>query len=298
MEYSDYLRSKLEALVGPGRIRALEASLPPALRVNTLKIETGELLERLEEKGFELERVPWTKFGFWIKRAPFSPGATPEYLMGYYYLQDPASMYACEVLDPQEGELVLDMAAAPGGKTSYISQLMKNRGTVVAVDVNRERMAKLRSNLTRLGVRNVVAVRTDAALVGGFGLTFDRVMLDAPCTGTGTIHKNPEVRFKEATDVERCTSLQLTLLRSGLEVLRPGGVLVYCTCSYLPEENEAVVEEAINLGAVVEEIEQGLPGLTAFGSRNFDPQVSRARRFYPFSHGCQGFFLARLRKLQ
>lgn len=277
-------------------IENLDAGVLPAIRVNTLRTREEELVGRLRGKGVELEKIPWTRHGYFVRSSPFSMGATTEYLLGYYFLQDPASMYACEVLGPRKGELVLDMAAAPGGKTTYLAQLMNNRGTIVAVELSRERMKSLRSNVSRLGVENVIAIRTNALEAGKFGLVFDKVLLDAPCTGTGTAYKNPEAKGKNRADVEKCTATQRALIETAAGVLKKGGVLVYCTCSFLPEENEFVVQDALELDLKLKKIRHGVPAFTSCYGRALSPGLARARRFYPAIHGTQGFFIAKLEK--
>jgi NOL1/NOP2/sun family putative RNA methylase len=295
--YSSFLLERYRALFSAEEVKTLDAAVLPAIRVNTLRAEERELVERLRGKGVELEKIPWTRHGYFVKSSPFSIGATTEYLLGYYFLQDPASMYACEVLEPRERELVLDMAAAPGGKTTYLAQLMNNKGTIVAVELNRERMKSLRSNVSRLGVENVIAIRTNALEAGKFGLVFDKVLLDAPCTGTGTAYKNPEAREKARADVEKCTATQRALLEVAVRVLKKGGTLVYCTCSFLPEENEFIVQDTMKkFGLELEEIRHGVPAFTSCYGRALSPELAKARRFYPATHSTQGFFIAKLKK--
>lgn len=295
--YSPFLLRRYQSLFSQEELSLLARPLPRSIRVNTLRIPEEELVARLGQRGFVLEKIPWVRHGYLVKTCPHPLGATPEYLLGYYFIQDPSSMYACEVLAPGRGELVLDMAAAPGGKTTYLSQLMENQGTVVAVDISRRRMKSLRSNVSRLGVENVLAIRTNALSVENFGMSFDRVLLDAPCTGTGTVHRNREAAQKDRTDVEKCMVLQEALLDAGLRVLKKGGVLVYCTCSFLPEENEIIVEKALNRHPLnIEEMGEGRPGLTSWNGRRLSPELRKARRFYPHTHGTQGFFIARLRR--
>ena len=295
--FSPFLLKRYRCLFTQEELSLLARPLPRAIRVNTLRITEEELEARLGERGFTLEKIPWIRHGYLVKTCPHPLGATPEYLLGYYFIQDPSSMYACEVLGPKRGELVLDMAAAPGGKTTYLSQLMENQGTVVAVDISRRRMKSLRSNVSRLGGENVLAIRTNALSVENFGLSFDRVILDAPCTGTGTVHRNREAAQKDRGDVEKCMVLQEAMLDAGLRVLRKGGVLVYCTCSFLPEENEIIVEKALKRHALeIEETEEGQPGLSSWNGRKLIPQLKKTRRFYPHTQGTQGFFIAKLRR--
>jgi|Deesub1362A_J573_1020465.scaffolds.fasta_scaffold02873_3 NOL1/NOP2/sun family putative RNA methylase len=295
---SQFLEQRYSRLFPGLTEEMLTRALPQALRVNTLRITEDELVARLEERGFVLEKIPWVKYGYFIREAPFSPGATPEYLLGYYYLQDPASMYACEALEPRANELVLDAAAAPGGKTTYIAQLMRNQGCVVAIEVNRQRVKALRASVTRMGVENTIIIRMDTRDVAKLGLSFDRVLLDAPCTGTGTAHKAREALTKDEKDLEVLLPLQRALINAVYEVLRPGGVLVYSTCSLLPEENELLVQEVLeNRDARLLKIKHGSPALRKPYGMPLDKQIKKARRFYPWEHHSQGFFVAKIQKL-
>ncbi|WP_456474696.1 NOL1/NOP2/sun family putative RNA methylase [Candidatus Pyrohabitans sp.] len=295
---SEFLAQRYSRLFPGLTEEKLTRPLPQSLRVNTLRITEEELVQRLEERGFVLEKIPWVRHGYYINRAPFSPGATPEYLLGYYYLQDPASMYACEALEPRGNELVLDAAAAPGGKTTRIAQLMRNRGCVVAVEVNRHRIKALRASITRMGVENTIVIRMDAREVAKLGLSFDRVLLDAPCTGTGTAHKNRDALKKQEKDLEVLLPLQRALISAVYEVLRPGGVLIYATCSLLPEENELLVQEVLeSRDARLLRIKHGSSAIRKPYGMPLDKQIKKARRFYPWEHRSQGFFLAKIQKL-
>lgn len=294
---STFLKERYSMLFPPEVIEGFARPIKKAIRVNTIRTDPGALLKRLRSKGFRLSQVPWTEYGYFVEKEPFSIGATTEYLLGYYFLQDPASMYACEVLDPKDDELVLDMAAAPGGKTTYLAQRMGGRGVVVALELNRERMRSLRSNVTRLGLENVIGVRMDALEVRELKLDFDRILLDAPCTGTGTLPKSPQAGQKGPEDVERCTRLQKRLLEAACSVLKPRGLLLYSTCSILPEEDELMVQWALDeLPLRLEKVERGEPAFTECYGQRLRPEMRRARRFYPHLHGTQGFFLALMRK--
>ena len=161
--------------------------LPKTLRVNTLVTTPQDLTARLRKRGVELEPVEGLPYAFRILQSPIPIGATSEYLQGQYMLQSPASMWAIEALNPQPGQLVIDMCAAPGGKTTLIAQFMENQGGLLATDISRDRMRSLRSNLSRLRVENTLAIRMDAAQLSSIGIQADAVLLDAPCTGEGLI---------------------------------------------------------------------------------------------------------------
>ncbi|MBU2559280.1 RsmB/NOP family class I SAM-dependent RNA methyltransferase [archaeon] len=285
--FSGFLQKRYDELFDEATIKGLSKPLLQAIRVNTQKIPERELVRRLSKKGVSLLKIPWLSCGYFVKKAPFSMGATPEYLLGHYFIQDPASQYACEALGPKKGEMVLDMAAAPGGKTTYLAQILKESGAVVSLDINKDRMKALTSNIERMGLSNVVTIRMNALDAGSLGIKFDRVLLDAPCTGTGTVHKNPEAAKKKASDVSNCTALQKPLLEAGLTVLKKGGTLVYSTCSVLPEENEQIVSGALKRGFGLKNIEHGAPALN---------DMKGAKRFYPSVHGTQGFFVAKIQR--
>lgn len=296
MMFSPFLKERYKELFDGATMKGLSQPLTQAIRVNTQKIPERELLRRLSKKGVSLAKIPWLSCGYFVKKSPFSIGATPEYLLGHYFVQDPASQYACEVLGPKKGKRVLDMAAAPGGKTTYIAQLLRGTGTVTALEINRERMKSLTSNIERMGLQNVITIRMNALDAGSLGMEFDRVLLDAPCTGTGTVHKNPEAAKKKELDVLNCTALQRPLLKAGLSVLKKGGTLIYSTCSVLPEENELIVQEALERGFRLANIEHGTEAFTKINSEKLSNEMKKAKRFYPHIHGTQGFFAARIQR--
>lgn len=294
--FSKFLQKRYNELFDDETIKGLATPLAPAIRVNTLKITERELVKRLAKKGVSLAKIPWVRHGYFTKKAPFSIGATPEYLLGYYFIQDPASQYACEVLGPRKGERVLDMAAAPGGKTTYLAQLLGGTGTVISLEINKERMKALASNIERMGLENVITIRMNALDAGDLGIKFDRVLLDAPCTGTGTIFKNPEAAEKTKKDVQSCSVLQKNLLKAGLGVLKKKGTLVYSTCSLLPGENELIVSEALEHGFKLANIEHGEEAFTKIGDKKLPNEMKKAKRFYPHIHKTQGFFISKIQR--
>lgn len=289
--YSRFFAEKLAGELGEEAITLAEASEKPlkkAIRVNTLKTTHEELLRRLEGKGFRLEKIGWLKNGYWVVGEPKSPtlGSTHEYLFGHYFLQSPASMYAVEALDPKPGETILDLAAGAGGKATYISQLMGNRGTLVAVEPKREKVAALRSNVSRMGCMNTIILQMDGRNIASLHLEFDRVLLDAPCTSSGLVARYRWLKSRiTPEDVAELSSLQRELLDAAYAVLKKGGTLVYSTCSYFREEGEEVVESLIERGA--EPLPLKHPG---------NGGESRWVRFYTHTHGTEGFFVCRLTK--
>ena len=277
---------------------AMEKPLPRCFRVNTLRIEVPRLTKMLNKKGFQFRRVPWAREGFCLTKEPFSITSTPEYLGGLLYIQEASSMYPPVALEPKPGDVVADMAAAPGGKTSYLAQLMKNRGIIYAFDVDEERLREMRLNLSRLGVINTVLLHRSSLHMGELGIEFDKILLDAPCTGSGTIHKNPERKSSRTMeDIRFCQRLQMQMLRVALENLKPGGIVVYSTCSLEPEENEFVIQWVLNnFDVKLLPLKYGEPALTEPFGVKLSEEISKARRFYPDRHGTTGFFIAKIEK--
>ncbi len=295
--YSEYLLRKYKELFGENFREILEKDFPKSIRINTLKISVKDFIERIRDK-MVLEKISYTKYGFYVLKSKYPIGATVEYLLGYYAIQDPASMYAVEVLEPKPGEIVLDMASAPGMKTSYIAQLMKNKGCIIAFEINRDRMRGLRSNLTRLGCENVILIRDDARNAKNLGIKFDKVLLDAPCTGTGTLNKNPEARYKDEKDVMFCTNIQRELLKVAIDVTKTGGIIVYSTCSLLPEENEFIINEFLEKYDIkLEEIKFGDEAFTKPYGIELCDEIRKCKRFYPGKHLSQGFFISKIKVL-
>jgi NOL1/NOP2/sun family putative RNA methylase len=193
--------------------------------------------------------------------------------------------------------VVIDMAASPGGKTTQLARMMDNKGLLIAIEVEIARLAGLRSNLGRCGVMNAALFHMDAREIRRLEVKANKILLDAPCTGEGVIAKDRTRKTSRGEeDIQFCSALQEELIDAACGCLKPGGVLVYSTCSYAPEENERIVDYAIKkYGMKVEPIPYGEPGLDSFGDMRFDPQVKNARRMYPHIHGTSGFFVARLK---
>lgn len=256
-------------------------------------------------RGVNLDPLgKWTNVGLVIFNSTVPLGATPEYLAGHYMIQGASSMLPVIALAPQENERVLDMCSAPGGKGSHIAAVMKNTGVLFANDANRDRIKAVVANFHRLGIVNAVVSCEDATKFRNIMTGFDRVLLDAPCTGTGVVSKDPSVKTtKSEIDVQRCYNLQRKLLLTAIDCVdaksSTGGYIVYSTCSVLPEENEWVIDYALkkrNVKLVPLGIDFGEPGFTKFRQHRYHPSLNLSKRFYPHTNNMDGFYVAKLKK--
>jgi NOL1/NOP2/sun family putative RNA methylase len=269
------------------------------IRVNTLKTSKEELESRLRSKGFKLRNTIMPEV-LAVTKAPLATGATTEYLLGHYYIQDLASCMAVDALDVAEGQAVLDIAAAPGGKTTFIAQKMNNTGAIIALEPNERRARSMSFNIMRCGVYNTSIFRMDGLHASKFEvMKFDRVLLDAPCSCEGVIAKDVTRKTSHTPqDVDYCSGIQEKLIEVAVRCVKPTGILLYSTCSFAPEENEMVVDRLLQKfsNITVEPIRCGSSrGLTKFGDWTFDHQLKNAARLYPHIDDTTGFFIARLR---
>lgn len=308
--YTEFLAEKLFNLFSPSEaiefFEANEIHRPVTIRTNTLLTTRRNLAQALVNRGVNLQPIgSWTKVGLQIFDSQVPIGATPEYLSGQYILQAASSFLPVMALDPHENERILDMAAAPGGKTTYISAMMKNTGTVFANDANKARTKSLIANIHRLNCTNTIVCNYDARefpkIIGGF----DRILLDAPCSGTGVIGKDQSVKTNRSPkDFIEIPHLQKQLLLSAIDSVDHnspnGGIIVYSTCSVMVEENEAVVNYALRKRPNVKLVETGLAigkdGFTSFRGKNFDSSLKLTKRYYPHVYNVDGFFVAKFKK--
>jgi len=269
---------------------------PQAIRVNTIKTSDVELLETLTSLDIKLAKVPYLDHGYVVEESGFSLGASIEYLLGLYSLQESASQFAAQTLAPNAGDTVLDMCAAPGGKTTQIAAYMGNRGLLYAVDADRERIYALENNLERCGVENSLVYHGDVTSLD-LEIRFSKVLLDAPCSGNYVT--DPGWFGKRSIeDVHRNAEIQRRLLSAAVRHLEPGGTLLYATCSLEPEENELNMEWLLsNHEAFLEEINgPGERGLTEVFGQKLEIEISKCHRFWPDTAHTQGFFLAKVVK--
>ena len=272
---------------------------PPftGLRINSLKDKPERILPSLPGQFVSL---PWTEDGYLIVHGS-NLGKHSFHAAGLYYLQEPSAMVPVGVLDPHPGEKILDLCAAPGGKATQISSIMKNRGWLLANDPNPKRVQALKRNIERWGSRNTqVTNETPARLFGHFGSIFDRVLIDAPCSGEGTFRSNPGAINKWSTSfIDRCGSIQDDILWQGAKLVRPGGVLVYSTCTFNQHENEGSVERFLkkNPDFYLESVPQLDGYQTGIAPGNNDGHdLSKTIRIWPHQAPGEGHFAARLRR--
>ncbi len=277
-----------------------------SVRVNTLKADIDVVRHRLDKLGWQLKQIPWCKEGFWIehKEGRRDIGNTSEHMLGYIYVQEAASMIPPLVLEPQEGEMILDMCAAPGSKTSQIASMMKNSGLLVSNDYKGDRIASLGINVQRVGATNIVITQMNGQWFKKAGIEFDRILVDAPCSGTGTIRKSfKTLRIWNQNMVKRLAGTQKQLIDTGFSILKKGGVLVYSTCTLEPEEDEGVITYLLSKydDARVEEIKlQGLKRsepVMEFEGVKFNDEVKKCLRIWPQDNDTEGFFVTKIRKV-
>jgi 16S rRNA (cytosine967-C5)-methyltransferase len=272
-----------------GALRALalcEANnrIPPlTIRTNTLRTERETLLAELLRAELGFEPTAFSPEG--LRHEGTLPIDDIREFLDRAYVQDEAAQLISHLLGPQPGERVLDACAAPGGKTTHMAQLMNNRGNITAVDISEKRLETLRNNAANLGISIIEPLRGDITSLGNLG-PFDRVLVDAPCSSLGVIRRNPDVKYRHrAADLPRFGVKQLAVLGAASRFLKPGGTLVYCTCSTEPEEGEHVVGQFLKTS----------PDFINIKDVPFGEEFMRT---YPHDHGMDGFFGARLKRIR
>ena len=292
----------MRALLGAEAEALFNALAQPAmagLRVNTLKL-TPEAFRALVP--WALEPVPWCRSGFIVPEA-VQPGKHPLHAAGLYYLQEPSAMAVAEALAPEPGDWVLDLAAAPGGKSTHLASLLGASGLLVSNEVHRARVRALGENLERWGARNALITASELArLADAWGASFDRVLLDAPCSGEGMFRKSASAlaMWSPAT-VEHCATRQSTLLEEASRLVKPGGTLVYSTCTFASEENEQVVAAFLAANSDFALKPVALPGASP-GRPDWvaeappSLELAKAARFWPHLAPGEGHFIAALER--
>ncbi len=276
------------------------------IRCNTLKISPDRLLERLNKKWKVVQPFEGYPEIMLIESelGPGELGNAVEHLLGYYYVQEISSMLSVLALDPKPGEFVLDLCSSPGSKTTQLAARMNNEGTIIANDIKLDRVKILSANLERCGVMNVVATRNDGVglcdRMAKEGFKFDKILLDAPCSGEGTLRSSPKTFIMwNVKVVKKLSREQKKLFASAIKCLKVGGELVYSTCTHAPEENEAVVDFALkNFPVEVEKINLPVhcrPGVKEWDGDEFNADVKNTCRIYPQDNDSEGFFVAKFR---
>lgn len=283
-------------------IAACQRPLRKSIRVNTLKVTIEEFTQRAQQKGWQLEPVPWCEEGFWIEadESEVPLGNSAEHMSGLFYIQEASSMMPVSALfldQQQEFTSVLDMAAAPGSKTTQIASKMNNQGVLVANEFSSSRVKVLHANIERCGVRNAALSNFDGRVFGGWlPEQFDAVLIDAPCSGEGTVRKDADAMKNWSKEsVISISDTQKDLIESAFHALKPGGVMVYSTCTLSIEENQQVCHhlketfgDAVEFESLATLFPNADKALTEEGFLHIFPQV----------YDCEGFFVARLRKLE
>ncbi|OYR52006.1 RsmB/NOP family class I SAM-dependent RNA methyltransferase [Halorubrum sp. Ea8] len=280
---------------------ACDRPLPSVVRVNEMAASPDRVREAFDEAGVAYEPVAWHDG---LLRLPDgNPGGNWPYVHGWTHGQEEVSVLPGLALDPAPGERVWDACAAPGSKTTQIADAMDDEGTLVANDNNLGRLSALRHNAERLGITNAIVTNQDARNFSTKPLAFDefdRALVDAPCSCEGTCRKNPDVVDQWTLDhVHAVAGIQKGVLARAVQATRPGGTVVYSTCTFAPEENEAVLDHVIsNEDCEVVEFDlplDAVPGVTEWEGETFDESVTRAHRVYPHHNDTGGFFCAKLR---
>lgn len=281
-------------------IAACQRPLRKSIRVNTLKISVAEFCQRAAEKEWKLTPVPWCENGFWIDadESLVPLGNTAEHMAGLFYIQEASSMMPVSALFMGNAhyDSVLDMAAAPGSKTTQMAALMDNQGVLVANEFSASRVKVLHANIERCGIRNTALSNFDGCVFGGWlPEGFDAVLIDAPCSGEGTIRKDPDAMKNWSLEsIQSIANTQKALIESAFQALKVGGTLVYSTCTLSREENQQVCwhlkqtyGDAVSFESLGNLFEHASLALTEEGFLHIFPQM----------YDCEGFFVAKIRKL-
>ncbi|MBU1031040.1 MAG: RsmB/NOP family class I SAM-dependent RNA methyltransferase [Nanoarchaeota archaeon] len=280
------------------------AYIKKSIRINTLKAKISDVKKKLSV-NWNLKQVPWCKEGFWVEyknEKRFDIGNIPEHQLGQIYVQDAASMIPAIVLNPKPGDVVLDMCAAPGSKTTQIAQYMKNEGLLVSNDNQGKRLKALGLNTQRCGVSNCIVTHQQGHWFKK--MAFDKILVDAPCSGTGTIRRSLKtLQMWSPHLVRKMAGIQKGLVEAAFMALKPGGVMVYSTCTQEPEENEALVSWLLNRypDASLEDIKLNInrsKAITSFDDLKIRPEAEKCLRIYPFDNDTEGFFIAKIKKPQ
>ncbi len=284
-------------------LESLKEELPKVIWANPLKISPYMLPSLMEEEGFTLKPISWYKGAFYLEGEK-EPSYSWGYHAGLFHIQEEVSLLPVWVLSPKKGEKILDLCAAPGGKTAQMAISLNNQGSIIANDIHWQRIRALSSTLERLGILNVSITQIDGCNYPPLVEYWDKVLVDAPCSSEGTIRKNPKKIPPIGREISlRYTNKQVALLKKAIQLVRVGGEVLYSTCTFSPEENEKVLHEVLKFyGSSIKILPISLPlksspGILSWEGEKFFPQVENARRIYPHQNNTGGFFLALIKKL-
>lgn len=301
IQLPDAFKEKMKGLLGEeydSFIESYERDRVQGLRVNPLKISPEEFLEI---SPFPLKKIPWAEEGYYYRKED-RPGKHPFHEAGLYYIQEPSAMAVTEALDPRPGEKILDLCAAPGGKTTHIAGRMKGRGFLLSNEIHPARVRILSQNVERFGIGNAVVSNEDSgSLAKHFPEFFDRIAVDAPCSGEGMFRKDETARAEwSPRHVEACAARQEEILSNAARMLKPGGRLVYSTCTFSPEENEQAIETFLlsHPDFSVQEVEKKIecsPGRPEWSRTRLD-DLKKTFRIWPHKTEGEGHYLAVLKK--
>jgi tRNA (cytosine49-C5)-methyltransferase len=282
-----------------------------SIRCNTLKISPIELKKKLEGKWWKILQ-PWPKYPeVMIVESELEPGELGralEHMLGYYYIQELASMLPVMLLEPKENETVLDLCASPGSKTTQIASSMKNKGTIIANEVALSRIKILASNLERCGITNAIITKKEGSALcerlKKQNFQFSKILVDAPCSGEGTLRSSMKTYLMwNIKTIKNLPKIQKNLVEFALRILSPGGTLIYSTCTHAPEENEGVISDILDQFKDIKLEKIDLPvkhreGITSWENQVYNSQVKKCARIYPQDNNTEGFFLAKIKKIK
>ncbi len=293
-------------------LKTLKTRPPITIRCNTLKISPGELKTRLENKGWKIKQ-PFKKnpeiMVIETKLKPGELGRSLEHMVGYYYVQELSSMLPVIALKPKPEEIILDLCASPGSKTTQISAKMENSGTLIANEINLGRIKILASNTERCGTTNVLLTKKEGSTLCTKlfqkNFRFDKIIVDAPCSGEGTLRSTPKTyKMWNINTIKRLSKIQKRLIENAFRVLKTGGEMIYSTCTHAPEENEEVLNYLIEKFKDKVKIEKiNLPinsrkGILKWNNEKYSEDIKYSCRIYPQDNDTEGFFIAKIRRIK
>ncbi|MDD5418187.1 MAG: NOL1/NOP2/sun family putative RNA methylase [Candidatus Nanoarchaeia archaeon] len=300
--FKDSFLKRAEELMGKESkeyLSYVEKPLRKSIRVNTLKISPDDFIKRM--KNWKLEKIRWTDCGYFVDEKGL--GNTLEHFLGYFYVQGASSMIPPIVLNPEKNEIILDMCAAPGSKTGQMAAMMENTGLIVANDVRLDRIKAMSTNLQRIGAINLIITRNDGMAFHRRGITFDKVLLDAPCSGEGMFRKDYKVaKYWSEHLVKDSSSIQKSLILAGFDCLKENGQMVYSTCTLSPEEDEEVIDFLLRKreNSAVEKVKitgfKTRSGISEWRGKSYSDEVKKCARIYPQDNDTEAFFVSKVVK--